>query len=295
MDFAFLAPYSDELKMRKAGVPLLIGTSTKRAPSQFDVVAISNSIVQELLNLPALLEYSGIPLSREARKKRGSPFILLGGSNAYSASILHGPVSFGSSEEGLVDGVIIGDGEEAFQLFLECFLRARFARREELMAILRDRVPGFYDPSCYVQKFDKTGRLFGIEAINGASIPVKAHRVSPQNAKKTFSLGPIPFSEEAAGASHLLISEGCPYFCSFCKESWEQKPYREGNVSALISDSLALKANLGISELNLMTFNVNTFSKLSSVLNSLEPLFDRVTVKSQRFDTIAQFPFLLDR
>ena len=37
-----------------------LGTQTKRGPMDFDVIALSNAIVQELVNLPALMERSGL-------------------------------------------------------------------------------------------------------------------------------------------------------------------------------------------------------------------------------------------
>jgi len=197
--------------------------------------------------------------------------------------------------EGLVDGVLLGDGERAFPRFLEVFGAWRADPRERLLERLRAEVRGFYDPEAYRQVFDGNGRLAAIEPRAGAPFPVEAHRARDEALDVAFTGGPLFYEAEAAGVSHLLISAGCPYFCSFCKESWEQKPYRERSAERLLAAATALKANLGLRELNLMTFNANTVSRLGFLLDRLEPLFERVSLKSQRFDAIVSQPRLLER
>lgn len=299
-DLAFLPPTRDEALMREAGIPFLVGTGSKQPASAFDVIAISNSVVQELVNLPALLAGSGIPLSRQGRERAESPFVLLGGSNSYAVDILHGPIGeVGPTDdadgEGLVDGVIVGDGEGAFPRFLETCIAAQSCDRSKRRVLFRREVPGFLDPAAYREDYSEDGRLIGIEAVEEAPFPVKAWRARNTDLRTTFVEGPIWFDGDTAGASQLLVSAGCPYFCSFCKESWEQKPYRERDPETLINAALQLKANLGLSEVSLMTFNLNTFSGLGPLLDALEPRFHRVSLKSQRFDAIARSPRLLDR
>ncbi|MBF0545375.1 MAG: hypothetical protein HQM08_13125 [Candidatus Riflebacteria bacterium] len=294
VDLAYFPTSHDEKIMRKSGIPLLTGTTTKRPASDFDIIAISNSVLQELINFPAFLEGSGIELSQIRRQEKNQPFILLGGSNAYCTSILHGPISSDISETGLVDGVIIGDGDYALPQFLNSFIQAQNIPMKQKLLRFANEVPGFYAPSFYHQRFDDHGKLISISTIENSPFPVKAAR-KPQNDNLIFECGPIFYDENTAGISHLLLSNGCPFFCSFCKESWEQKPYRENHFEALIEKSSLLKANLGLHEVNLMTFNANTFSKLDQVLYSLERNYFRVSMKSQRFDAIAKSPAILDR
>ncbi len=296
-DLAFLPSARDESLMRRDGIPLLVGTGSKQPAGAFDVLAVSNSVGQELVNLPALLAHSGIPLSRKERAAGRFPFVLLGGSNSYVTSVLHGPVGPVESGggEGLVDGVVVGDGEGAFPRFLELARDLARKSRSELLAAARREVPGFYDPAAYRQEFDAAGRLTRIVAAPGAPLPVRAHRADPGAAGSYFVQGPIFYHEESAGTAPLLVTSGCPYFCSFCKESWEQKPYRERPVAPLLEAARQMKANLGLSEIGLMTFNLNTCSGLRPLLVGLDALFDRVALKSQRFDAIARSPDLLER
>lgn len=293
-DLAYLPPAPDEKRMRQAGIPLLVGTGSKRPATEFEVVAVSNSVVQELVNLPALLAHSGIPLSREARTEAGGPFVLLGGSNSSVGSVLHGATGDPAGGEGLIDGVIVGDGEGAFPRFLEVMRNMPGAARGEVLARLRKEVPGFYDPAAYRPEY-ASGRLVRIVPAAGAPFPVRANRADPTRPETGFVQGPIFYHEGTAGASHVLVTAGCPFFCSFCKESWEQKPYRERPVEAVAADALRLKANLGLSEIAPMTFNLNTFAGLLPMLATLDGWFDRVALKSQRFDAIARDPSLLER
>lgn len=294
-DLAFLPPHRDEALMRRDGVPLLTGTTSKRPAAEFDLIAISNSIVQELLNLPALLYYSGIPLTRQGRTESNSPLVILGGSNSSATAVLHGPVSALQAGEGLVDGVVIGDGDEAFGQLLRVLSAHRKASRIERLSRIGENVVGLYDPAKYNYTYTEAGRLTAIVPEAGAPFPVKANHADLAGLRRAHAKSPIWYDEDSAGASHVIVTAGCPYVCSFCKESWEQKPYRERTVDDIVRDALELKAALGLHEIALYTFNANTYTGLMPLLDRLDPMFERVAIKSQRFDAIAKAPALLER
>ncbi len=290
-DLAFLPPERDEKLLRNARVALLTGTSSKLPAQAFDIVAISNSVLQELLNLPALLHYSGLPLSRAARDKAGSPLILLGGSNSSVHSILHGPVD-NDGDSGLVDGIVMGDGETVLAQLLELVRDNRDLSRAEMIALLRARISSFYDPGSFAQTFAADGSLSGIAANEGVKMPVPGGKHACRPDSETFSGGPMLY--EGAGSSHVIVSAGCPSFCSFCKESWEQKPYRENTSETVIAAARSLKAKMGLREISLMTFNANTCSDIFLLVERLSGMFERVAIKSQRFDAVVNSPELLD-
>lgn len=292
-DFAFLPPARDEKRLVKDGIPFLTGITSKQPPQKFDLIAISNCVVQELINLPAMLYHSGIALSRKAREDNAQPMIILGGSNSYATEILHGITGGGCEGEGLVDCVLIGDGEKSFPKIIRLMKENRHLSRNELLRLLADNVDGFYDPEAYRRLFDRKGRKNSVDSSSFDFPAVKAARIDPDDLENMFTGGPIPYFEHAAGTSQLLVSNGCPFFCSFCKESWEQKPYRERSVSKCLSDARLLKASMGITEINLSSFNVNTLSSLPELLSALGRIFERVAIKSQRFDGVAFAPELL--
>jgi hypothetical protein len=148
VDFAYLPPPRDVETFLEAGVPLWTATTTKEPPSRFDVIGVSNSIAQELLNLPLCLRASGIPLWKEERMADPScPLVILGGNNSAAAAVIHGDARGGNSG-GLVDAVIAGEAEEALPEFLQVVLECR-ERGLDKRAALRachGRVPGFYEP-----------------------------------------------------------------------------------------------------------------------------------------------------
>lgn len=290
-DMAFLPPDKDEKLMRQAGIPLWLATGSHLPPAQFDVVAISNSVVQELINLPAMLKYSFIPLSRQEREAKKSPIVLLGGSNSLVHSILHGEVDE-SGMSGLVDVVAVGDGEKVFAQILEIIRDNKELPRFELLRLLQAKVSGVYLPQSYRQKFDQSGLLHQVDHEAGAPFPLKANRHSCRPDTESFVGGPLFFAEP--GASHVVISAGCPSFCSFCKESWEQKPYRERSADDVVADALKIKARTGACEIALMSFNANTCSEIFAIVERLNPYFKKVAIKSQRFDAVVMSPELLD-
>ena len=291
IDMAFMPPASDEKLFRDAGVPLLTGVGSKEPAGAYDLIAISNSVLQELINLPALLQYSQLPLSRRRRDEENSPLLVIGGSNSYTHSILHGSVDE-TGGSGLVDAVLIGDGEQVFASMLTLLRDNAALARPQKLALLQQQIPGFYLPPAYQQKFSESGQLVAIEAEPDAPMPVCSNKTACRDTSETWSGGPMLY--EGAGSSHVLVSAGCPSFCSFCKESWEQKPYRETPLDRALEAARQLKASLGLSEISLMTFNANTCSEIFSLIDRLGQMFARVAIKSQRFDAVVNAPELLD-
>lgn len=268
-DLATLPPRADLGIFERDGVPWLIGSQSKRGPEAFDLIGFSNSIQQELLNLPSFLQRSGLPLSKAERLERADlPLLLLGGANALYTSVLwHGATP--------VDAVFVGEDDGAIQ---------------RLLCIARDgRAAGA----------SKRDILEAWQAVDGLIEPDR-----PRATKKAFiwnlnevahlEKAPVYHLPEAAGSAHLQISEGCPCFCSFCAESWDRKPYRERQASVLKQKALALKAQMGLEEIELYSFNFNMHSGFYQVLWDLVPHFRRVGLKSQRFDLLANDPQMVE-
>ncbi len=289
VDMAFMPPEADEKIMREAEVPLLTGVGSKEPATAFDVIAVSNSVLQELINLPAMMQLSNLPLSCQGRDRAGSPLVILGGSNSYTHSILHGVVDKDGGC-GLVDGVLMGDGEQVFAQMLALLRDNAALSRADRLRLLQGSVPGFYLPRSYRQVF--ADALLAIEADVDAQMPVASNKTACREASETWRGGPLLY--EGAGSSHVLVSAGCPSFCSFCKESWEQKPYRETPVEQAVAAARLLKAEQGLGEISLMTFNANTCSAIFELVERLSQMFARVSIKSQRFDAVVHAPELLD-
>ncbi|QQR66533.1 MAG: radical SAM protein [Candidatus Brocadia sp.] len=314
-DFAFLPPPKDLGIMTAAHIPLWSGTTTKEPPCAFDVLGISNSFVLELLNLPKLLHFSGIPLFKNERMMRQDiPFIVLGGASSAVTSVLHGPTKeqgFGD-HYGLVDAVFIGEGEYSIKQFLEIVKKGKSAglRKADILRACHGKVDGFYEPDKYEHRYEMTiqsrpemrvgtgktqGDLTEISPKEPyVSYPVKSATVYDLDPVRTLESGPIWYETESIGTGSLQISNGCPCFCSFCAESWEKKPYRERSLSKLLEALKAAKAQQGLDTVNLFSFNFNTHTELYPMILSFYREMGSVSLKSQRFDLLSADRFLVE-
>jgi radical SAM superfamily enzyme YgiQ (UPF0313 family) len=314
VDFAFLPPPRDIKVMSDSGIPLWVSTTTKEPPCAFDVLGISNSFVLELLNLPKLLYFSGIPLFKTERMARPDiPFVVLGGANAAVTSILHGPVKGQGFENayGLVDAVLIGEGEYAVKQFLEIVKEGKSSglAKIEILNACHGRVDGFYEPDKYEHRYRAVVKNMPSGADNEyveevlseiqpkdpyVSFPVKSAIVYDLDQVKTMETCPLWYEPESLGTGSLQISNGCPCFCSFCAESWERKPYRERSLSGLSEGLRAAKAYQGLDTVNLFSFNFNTHEELYPMILSFYEEIANISLKSQRFDLLSTDRFLAE-
>jgi radical SAM superfamily enzyme YgiQ (UPF0313 family) len=268
-DMAYLPPPKDGEMMTKDGIPWLMGTQSKRGPLAFDVIAFSNAIVQELVNLPSLMEQSGLPLSPADRMDREDvPLLLLGGANAYHASLL-------DHDDSPIDGIFTGEQIEDIQLLIKMCAEAKqkgISKRELLDRLMV--VPGFAQP--------------------GKDNRSKKRNNETLDLRKVAAARPVIYKLEGLGQEPVAISRGCPAFCSFCAESFDTKPYRENPVDAVVTNALKLKRDMGLEGIDLFSFNFNFYQDLYPLLETLAKHFSAIGLKSQRFDMIARDPAILD-
>ncbi len=268
-DMAFLPPPKDAEVMTKNQVPWLLGTQSKRGVLAFDVVAFSNAIVQELVNLPSLLIHSGIPMALKDRLDRQDiPLLLLGGANAYHASLL-------DHDDSPVDGIFTGEQIEDIQILMNLCAKAKqlgTPKRELLDQLLT--VPGFAQPGKANRSRKRNNETLDLRKVGAAR--------------------PVIYKLEGLGKEPVAISRGCPAFCSFCAESFDTKPYRENPMDAVVTNALKLKRDMGLEGIDLFSFNFNFYQDLYPLLEKLSPHFSAIGLKSQRFDMIARDPAILD-
>jgi radical SAM superfamily enzyme YgiQ (UPF0313 family) len=267
-DLAYLPPLSDADVFNECGIPWILGTSSKYGADAFDIVALSNSIVQEIVNIPSMLKRSAIPLRKSERMEMPDiPLVILGGANALYTSSLQ-------TDDPFVDGIFVGeDSSRILQLFSiarEC-KKNKLTKRDILEKL--ESVDGFYQPD----SSKKTVKYTAAQIDTGAIL----------------KNGPVMYTAEQMGSGNLAISEGCPCFCSFCAESWGRKPYRELPVDNIKTAVLEEKAMMALETIELYSFNFNMHSGFYHIINELVPLVASIGLKSQRFDMIAKDPEIL--
>ncbi|HET6487765.1 MAG TPA: radical SAM protein [Spirochaetia bacterium] len=265
IDMAFLPLRSDGLEMEAAGLPLILGTQSLRPLRDFDLVLVSNSYLLEQVNLPFLLRRSGVPVWSSQRDE-GWPILVLGGSNASAA---HGLVS--DSGDSVVDAIFFGEGEGKVGALAQALVGAG-AKGERLRRAAR--------------------AAEGLWVAGPSEGAVRS--VCPSEAALAGAhLGPVLPGPEAATA-RLAITLGCPCLCSFCFEGHDRKPFRQIPLDRIVTAARELKRSTGAITLEVESFNFNTHRELPEILLSLNRLFFRVNLMSQRADILADDPLLLD-
>ncbi len=230
-------PHS-EGRSRESGRPL----------SSFDIVAVSLSYENDLLNLPAILAAGGVPPFREDRAASGvpHPLVVAGG---FAASLNPEPAGV------FADAVVVGDGERAMDLLL-----AHGAGPAADPGYLRalSSIPGVYVPGGYRPEYEKsspadraTGALPALRAVE--PLPGYPARVA-REVLDLRSLSPAPpviLSEDTELGSMSLVetSRGCPRMCGFCAAAHACPSFREfplGHVRAAVDSAWPHRTKVGL-------------------------------------------------
>lgn len=273
-DLAYLPPEIDARLFARENIPWLIGTNTKAPAAEFDLIGLSNSILQELINIPWFLKTSGIPLDPKTRMSDGSvPLIILGGANAPFSSAVWG-------SDSPVDGIFTGNDTSSVRALLKEWARFKKqgAQKSDILAAL-EKIDGFYRPDMPMRRKDSKVRgkkRLSAATAAGADLP-----------------DIVTYESDAAGLGHLPISEGCRALCGFCAENWTRKPYREIPANTAVRNALAMKRDMGLEKIDLYSFNFNMHSEFYDILWELLPNFQSIGLKSQRFDMLTQDPAMI--
>jgi radical SAM superfamily enzyme YgiQ (UPF0313 family) len=268
-DRAFLPPGRDDPLWKEFEVPWLVGLQSRRSGEEFDLIAFSNAVTQEMGNLLWFLKNSGFPLaSRDRLTREDLPLVILGGANAPYSSLLWG-------SDSPVDAVFAGEDRDGMEALFRAVAEAKALGLPKASVI------------------EALGRLPGV-LLPGRADPVVLRPARAVLDPHLLAAMPVALGEGNPGKAVLAISAGCAGFCSFCAESWTRRPYAEAPAEALVEAALAVKAGQGAARLDLFSFNFNMHAELYPFLEAVVPWFSALGLKSQRFDSLAADPLLLD-
>ena len=304
-EFAGLRSRNARLVSKRNSVPL----------RDFDIIAVSNSVPMEVLNIYNILSMSGIALkSSERSSDPDSPLVIIGGINTPSISCVTGdpdgpskdPAAsgrfFDDGSGSAVDAIFMGEAEASLPDFIKLILSDPDwkSKKHDILKTASETISGIYFPAEYIHKFeciDEAGRremiLRSIEKKDGGKLsPVPAAIIKNIDALPPFS---EPVSEEEAGSASVPveITRGCASMCSFCKEGYTQKPYREKSKESIISCATAARQSSGIGLINLYSYNFNDHSNIHGIVESLIERGMVPRVKSQRIDRSVLMPNLI--
>ncbi|MEI8354027.1 MAG: hypothetical protein WCG22_05925 [Lentisphaerota bacterium] len=257
IDFAFLPPLRDSR---------VLGTFTGREWSSFDLILVTNSCVQEAINLPWLLYANGVSPWAPDRPESFPP-VLLGGSNALASQCL-----VRADGTAVPDAMFFGEAEDVLPVFLRRWREASGSKRERL-ARAAHALDGFW--------------------VTG-TVPATPIRQAVARGKPPLASPQPLLDNDSAGTARLSVGAGCAAFCSFCFEGYERKPYRSWPLADVLAQARSLKAACGARAIELDAFNLNTYAELGPLVERCARLFHTVSFKSQRADGIAACPGIVD-
>lgn len=269
IDLAFFPLRAERERLEEANQPFLAGVQSRRPLQDFDLVLISNAYTLELINLPYLLQRSGVPLMASQRDGRWPPLVL-GGSNAMASQAI-----VAADGDSMVDAIFFGEGERQVERLVRTLYECRRQDKQARLAQAAAGVAGLWATGSWP-----------------AQLVQKAVLAQPSLDDVLLDYPLLDGSE--AGTARLQINWGCPAFCSFCFEGYDRKPYRELPLADVLAAARRLKQTHGCETLELYSFNLNTHTDILAMLLELGRLFARVGLKSQRIDLLHNTPGLLE-
>ena len=145
------APWPDmEDALRKHNVPLY-SLETFKPLRNFDIIGFSLQYEMSYTNVLNMLDLAKIPLRRQERTDE-DPIIMAGGPLALNPE----PMS------DFIDIFFVGEGEERFTDFIECFKAAKQSKgltREERILSLVKELDNLYAPSLYDVTYESDGTI----------------------------------------------------------------------------------------------------------------------------------------
>ncbi len=269
VDLAFLPVPEDRALLERHGMPLMAGTQSHRAVEEFDLVLASTSCLPELVNLPFLLARSHAPVWSRERDEEW-PIIVLGGANAAAAA-----ATVAESGDAMADALFFGEGEGAVGALAAACRDTRGRPKSERLEAMARAADGLWP----------AGDL---------SRPV-SRAVAPAGSLERQGDGVVPLLPGAeSGTARLEISRGCPSRCAFCFEGRDRGRFRAGDEAGLRAAARALKAATGASTLEVGSLTFTAHPSIAGLLEGFHRTFALVNPMSQRVDTLARTPGLVD-
>ncbi|MGL5871782.1 MAG: B12-binding domain-containing radical SAM protein [Xenococcaceae cyanobacterium] len=252
-----------------------ISESLPRSP---ELVGFSFSWELDYVNILNLLESVNVPI-RADRRTDLDP-IVFGGGPVLTAN----PEPFAD----FFDVVLLGDGEQLLDNFIDAYQQVRNADRDKILRHLA-LIPGVYVPSLYHVTYDcPDGAIAAIEPID-SNLPATVQKQTYRG--NTLSASTV-VTEKAAWSNIFMVEvvRSCPEMCRFCLASYLTLPFRtaslENSLIPAIEKGLQVTDRLGL--LGASITQHPEFDVLLDYLTQSKYEDVRVSISSVRTNTVTE-------
>ena len=272
----FLPDEDDREEYYRTGTALA-ALESQRPVKDFDILAFSVSFEQDYLNVLEMLDLAGIPAGRSERGP-GDPLLVLGGICTF-----FNPEPLAD----FFDIMIIGEGEEVVQEFIEVFRLNRDKGRDALLRALCS-VEGIYVPGFYEVEYLADGRIRGRTRLVPEA-PERIRKRSVSDIDRAAASSVILTPDTEFSDMHLAeITRGCGRDCRFCMAGYLYLPPR--NLSSDQAGEQAKRADDVCGKIGLVGSALSDYPAIDELCARIE---GSLSVSSLRADSLS--PALIER
>jgi radical SAM superfamily enzyme YgiQ (UPF0313 family) len=283
------------------GIPHCFGNVSLRSWKEYDVIAISNSTIEEKINLVHMMLDSEIPIWHTERLNMPEiPLIVMGGNSSEMSEIMLGKSEDGQNQS-FVDAIIAGAGEASLSTFVGRCLHWKMNTgnppshdRLSFIKSLYDQ-PWWYYPLAYDHVYADDGwTITEIRHLDEeAPYPVKFNNVEDIGAYAGFEKKVIhPANSASWDSTDLQISQGCSSggACSFCKEGHVSGGWREKSPERMRVELELAKMYSLSSKICFFSYNSNYYARYLDLMYEAADVFSSLSVIAMRADIISARP-----
>ncbi len=275
------APMPDMAEaLREADLPLY-GLESYHPVADFDVVGISIQSELNYINVPYLLDLSGITRRADERSE-SEPIVISGGPCTANPE----PVA------DFFDAILIGDAEAGLDGMLDAIRDGR-AAGDDRQGILKRlaAIEGVYVPSFYTWRPAAGESPGGWLEPDNAPFPVKRVWVDELDLADQPEAPIVPFAAVIQDRLGLEVMRGCTQGCRFCQAGYWYRPVREHDPAQVVERLERQVEETGFEEVGLLSLSTADYSQVEPlVYNLAERLSDRrvsVNLPSLRADAFS--------
>ncbi len=256
-------------------VSRLFTDTSENLPRNPEILGFSMSWELDYANVLSLLESLDIPI-KSCDRQDNHP-IVFGGGPVLTAN----PEPFAD----FFDVVLLGDGENLLNDFINAYKQVRNADKETILIALA-QVPGIYVPSLYEVEY------YALDSAIKSIKPISSE-IPPEIKKQTYRGNTLSAStvvtEKAAWENIFMVEvvRSCPEMCRFCLASYLTLPFRTASLDSLIP---AIERGLKVTNrLGLLGASVTQHPEFETLLNYInQPKYEdvRLSIASVRTNTV---------